>query len=166
MKLQRLREVTAALRGDEDALGLPPTFGDIRDALLLLALLAGIDGAPDAELDGLADRALAATSRGPWEHVGGRMLRCRPGGDTVPARSTQDAAHIAGCDPDTVLALVRRARQAEAAVDMFSRGMALLNAGRPETEVTCAGMDRADVPRELAVLEAMVARHRARVEAR
>lgn len=36
----------------------------------------------------------AAATPGPWVHEGGRMLRCKPGGDTVPARTTEDARFI------------------------------------------------------------------------
>jgi hypothetical protein len=37
---------------------------------------------------------------GPWVHEGGRMVRCKPGGDTVPARTTEDARFLAHARTD------------------------------------------------------------------
>lgn len=38
------------------------------------------------------DKAICeAATPGPWTHEGGRMVRCQPNGDTVPARTTEDA---------------------------------------------------------------------------
>jgi hypothetical protein len=38
------------------------------------------------------DKAICeAATPPPWIHEGGRMFRCRPNGDSVPARTTEDA---------------------------------------------------------------------------
>jgi hypothetical protein len=39
-------------------------------------------------------RLEAKATPGPWEHGGGRQIFCKPGGDYVPARTTEDALFI------------------------------------------------------------------------
>lgn len=65
MTLTRLREIVAALRADAGWFDI--TDAETRDAVLLLATLAGI-GSEDVDLDGFVARALAATP-GPWRAI-------------------------------------------------------------------------------------------------
>lgn len=124
MTLTRMREIVAEARRDTS------THGDVemRDTLVLLATIAGID-APDVDLNGFTERALAATP-GPWalRTDESELLVCveqvgsHPRAHVAATHQTEDAAHIVGAHPAAMLTLLARLRR-EIAIGKAERAL-------------------------------------------